>query len=72
MGWGELLAFGLPLPKLNNTLPTPAGVVGHQQTESTNTSCKQWLSLVKIVLKVSLADRNRSLVASTSRCGEGI
>jgi hypothetical protein len=30
------------------------------------------LSLAKIALKMPLADRNRSLVGSTSRCGEGI
>jgi hypothetical protein len=54
-----------------NTLPTLDGV-GHQRTESTNIGCNQWLSLAKIALKVSLADRNRSLVASTSRCGEVI
>jgi hypothetical protein len=53
------------------TLPTPAGV-GHHRTESTNIGCNQWLSLAKIALKMPLADRNRSLVASTSRCGEGI
>jgi hypothetical protein len=32
----------------------------------------QWLSLAKIALKMSLADRSRSLVANTSMCGEGI
>jgi hypothetical protein len=54
------------------TLPTPDGV-GHQRTESTGTGCNQWLSPVIIALKVPLAGRNRSLVvASTSRCGEGI
>jgi hypothetical protein len=37
----------------SNILPTPAGV-GHQRTESTNTGCNQWLSLVKIALKVPL------------------
>jgi len=54
-----------------NTLPTHVGA-GHQRTESTNTSCNQWLSLAKIALKIPLADRTRSLVANTSRCGEGI
>jgi hypothetical protein len=54
-----------------NTLPTPAGA-GHQQTESTTTGCNRWLSLAEIALKVPLASRNRSLVANTSRCGEGI
>ena len=39
---------------------------------STNTGCNQWLSLAKIALKVSSAGRNRSLVANTGRCGEGI
>ena len=53
------------------TLHTPAGAA-HQWTESTNTGCNQWLSLAKITLKVPLAGRNRSLVASTSRCGEGV
>jgi hypothetical protein len=53
------------------TLPTPAGV-GHQRTESTMTGCNQWLSLAKIALKVALAGRDRSLVANTSRCREGI
>jgi hypothetical protein len=32
----------------------------------------QWLSLAKIALKVPPVDKNRSLVANTSRCGEGI
>ena len=54
-----------------NTLPTPVGV-GHQWTESTSIGCNQWLSLAKIALKVPPAGRNRSLVASTNRCGEGI
>jgi hypothetical protein len=54
-----------------NTLPTHA-VVGHQRTESTNIGCNQWLSLAKITLKVPLAGRNRSLVANTNMCGEGI
>jgi hypothetical protein len=54
------------------TLATPAGV-GHQRTESTSIGCNQWLSVAKIIaLKVSLAGRNRSRVANTSRCGEGI
>ena len=60
-------AFPLPPPNVSlwawplctNTLPTSAGA-GHQWTESTNTGCNQWLSLVKIALKVSPADRNRS------------
>jgi hypothetical protein len=51
-----------------NTLPTPVGV-GHRRTESTNTGCNQWLSLAKIALKVPLASRNRSLVASTAGVG---
>ena len=54
-----------------NTLPTSVSV-GHQWTKSTNTGCNQWLSLAKIALKVHLVGRNRSLVANTSRCGEGI
>jgi hypothetical protein len=53
------------------TLPTPAGA-GHQWTESTNIGCNQWLLLAKIALKVPPAGRNCSLVANTSRCGEGI
>jgi hypothetical protein len=32
----------------------------------------QWLSLVKITLKVPPVDRNRSMVANTNMCGEGI
>jgi hypothetical protein len=53
------------------TLPTLDGV-DHQWTESTNIGCNQWLSLAKIALKVPSAGRNHSLVANTSRCGEGI
>jgi hypothetical protein len=53
------------------TLPKPVGV-GLQRTESTNIGCNQWLSLAKIVLKVPLASRNRSLVSNTNMCGEGI
>jgi hypothetical protein len=45
-----------------NTLPTLAGA-GHLRTKSISTGCNQWLSLAKIVLKVPLAGRNRSLVA---------
>jgi hypothetical protein len=56
---------------VTSTLPTHAGA-GHQRTESTNTGCNQWLSLAKIALKVPLASRNRSLVANTNMCGEGI
>jgi hypothetical protein len=56
---------------VTNTLPTHVGA-GHQRTERTNTGCNQWLSLAKIALKVPLASRNRSLVANTNRCGEGI
>jgi hypothetical protein len=40
--------------------------------ESTSIGCNQWLSLAKITLKVPLDGRNRSLVANTSNCGEGI
>jgi len=57
--------------RLFNTLPTLVGV-GHQRMESTNIGCNQWLSLAKIALKMPLAGRNRSLVASTSKYGEGI
>jgi hypothetical protein len=53
------------------TLPTRVGV-GHQRMESTSIGCNQWLSLAKITLKVPHAGRNRSLVANTNRCGEGI
>jgi hypothetical protein len=53
------------------TLPTLVGV-GHQRMESTSTACNQWLSLAKTTLKVPLAGTNRSLVAITNRCGEGI
>ena len=60
-----------PHPHTPSTLPTPAGV-GHQWKKSTRTGCNQWLSLVKITLKVPHAGRNRSVVANTSRCGEGI
>ena len=52
-------------------IPTLANA-GHQWTESTSTGCNQWLSLAKIALKVPHAGRNRSPVANTSRCGEGI
>ena len=53
------------------TLPTPIGV-GHHRTKSTNTGGNQWLSLTKIILKVPLVDRNRSVMTNTIRCGEGI
>ena len=53
------------------TLPTHVGV-GRQWTESTSIGCNQWLSLVKMTLRVSLVGRNRSLVASASKCGEGV
>ena len=43
--------------------------VGHQWTVSTNTSCNQWFSLTKSILKVAHVGRNRSLVANTSKCG---
>jgi hypothetical protein len=56
---------------LSYTLPTPAGA-GHQRMESTSIGCNQRLSLAKIALKVTLGGRNRSLVANTSKCGEGI
>jgi hypothetical protein len=52
----------------SNTLPTLVGA-GHQWTESTSTGCNHWLSLAKIILKVSLAGRNRSLVAHAIMCG---
>jgi hypothetical protein len=55
----------------SNTLPTPAHV-GHQRTESTSSGCNQWRSLAELALKVPHAGRNRSLVADTSRCGQGI
>ena len=61
--------------KITNLLiPSPHLLVhaGHLWTESTNTGCNQWLSLAKIALKVPHAGRNRSLVANTNRCGEGI
>ena len=57
--------------RLTYTLPTPASP-GHQRTESTNTSCNQWLSLTKIAIEVPHDGRNRSLVACTNRCGEYI
>jgi hypothetical protein len=57
--------------EFGNTLPTPDGA-GRQWTEGTSIGCNQWLSLAKIALKVPRADRNRSLVARTSRCGECI
>jgi hypothetical protein len=41
-------------------------------TESTSTGCNQWLSLAEMALKVPHAGRNYSLMANTSRCGEGI
>jgi hypothetical protein len=56
--------FGHPFGEVRDS-------VGHQRTESTNIGCNQWLSLAKIALKMSLADRNRSLVANTSMCREG-
>jgi hypothetical protein len=37
-------------------------VLPTSETESTSTGCNQWLSLVKIALKVPIVDRNRSLV----------
>jgi hypothetical protein len=40
--------------------------------ESISIGCNQWLSLAKIALKVPHVGRNCSLVANTSRCGEGI
>ena len=56
-----------------NTLLTPAGV-GHKWTERVlalvATNGSHWMA--KIALKVSHVGRNRSLVANTSRCGEGI
>jgi len=39
---------------------------------STNIGYIQWLFLVKPTLKVALVDRNRSLVAHTSKCGWAI
>jgi hypothetical protein len=61
----------IPYERTSHTLPTHVGV-GHQRIESTSIGCNQWLSLAKIALKVPLAGRNCSLVANTSRCGEGI
>jgi hypothetical protein len=60
-----------PLASEPYTLPTLVGV-GHHRTESTSIGYNQWLSLVKVALKVPLGDKNRSLVANTSKCGEGI
>jgi hypothetical protein len=61
-----------PAPQAGSyTLPTRAGA-RHQRMESTSTSCNQWFSLAKIALKVPLVGRNRSLVAITNMCGEGI
>ena len=51
--------------------PTLTGA-GHQRTVSTNTCCNQWLSLTKSPLKVTLADRNRSMMVCTSKCGFAI
>ena len=45
---------------------------GFGVAESTSTGCNRWLSLAEIVLEVPPGGRNCSLVASTSRCGEGI
>ena len=45
---------------------------GHHWTVSTSTSCNEWLSLAKTLLKVALAGRNRSLIARTSKCGWAI
>jgi hypothetical protein len=53
------------------TLPTPAGA-GHWGMESTSIGCNQWFSRAKITPKMPHAGRNRSLVASTDGCGEGI
>ena len=53
------------------TLPTPVSV-DHQWTERTSIGYNQWLSLAKITLTMPPAGRNCSLVANTSRCGEGI
>ena len=52
---------------LVNSPPTLTGA-GHQWTVNTNTSCNQWLSLAKPVLKVAHASRHRSLVLRTSKC----
>ena len=57
--------------RVTYTLLTPVGF-GYHWMESTNTGCNQWLSLTKIALKVPLDVRNRSLMANTSMCGEGI
>ena len=47
-------------------------VPSHQRTVSTSKGCKQWLSLTKTLLKVTLVGGNRSLVARTSKCGWAI
>ena len=39
---------------------------------SLNISCNQWFSLAKPILKVTPADRNRTLMANTSKCGWAI
>ena len=64
LGWILFCGFSYTLSTLAS--------VGHQWTERTNTRCNQWLALAKIALKVLPAGRNRSLVANTNRCGEGI
>ena len=54
-----------------NSPPTVTGA-GHHWTVSTNIGCNQWLSLAKTLLKVTLAGRNRSMVARTNKCGWAI
>jgi len=54
-------------------IPSPRLLVlATSEPESTITGCNQWLALAKIALKVPHAGRNRSLVANTNMCGEGI
>lgn len=48
-----------------NSPPTPTSA-DHQWTYSTSSGYIQWLSLAKLALKVTLADRSRSLVAHAS------
>ena len=52
--------------------PTLITGAGHQRTMSIITGCNQWLSLAETLLKVALANGNRSLVARTSLCGWAI
>ena len=52
--------------------PTTLIGAGHQRTVSTITGYKQWFSLTKSTLNVTLVGRNRSLMARTSKCGWAI